>query len=96
MPQCFQLTRKGESQPASLIRVDEEICKLLNQPVHAQLYCFGWFDSIGFPIACGKSYEEIRRTFIADGLDQTFPEIITILGYLEENYTPNAWYEPKR
>lgn len=96
MPNCFQLTRKGETQPSSLVKIDEEICGLVGQPVDARHYCFGWFDIIGFPLACGKSYSDIRQQFMEDGFENTFPEILTILGYLEENYTPKAWYEPKR
>ena len=100
---CFQLFRKGEPEPTSLSKIDEELCKLLNLPVDPVKYVASWYDTIGFRLALGKSFQEIREDFgvIRDGehvgwtsqddimLDQWFQ----ILDYLEENYSPNSWTE---
>lgn len=59
MPLCFDLTRKGETKPTALNKLDEEFCQLLAQPVHKTDYVFGWFDFIGFRLAEGKNYDEI-------------------------------------
>lgn len=87
MPNCFTLTKKGEDRPATLNSVDEAICEFLGRPVHEINWVCGWYDSIGLGFACGTSFERMRELF------SEYPDLLKILGFLEENYTVNAWAE---
>lgn len=88
MPNCFSLTRKGETEPTSLSAIDEELCALLGTPVHPTRYVEGWFDSIGFALACGRSWEQIK--LFSDPREDNLRKIIT---HLETNYSVDAWAE---
>lgn len=90
MPNCFQLTRKGNQGPETLANIDKEICALLGQPVDPVLYCVSWFDTIGFGLACGNDWNKLREVY------EDFPELLKVIDYLETNYTFDAWYEMKR
>ena len=87
MPNCFSLTKKGDSKPATLTSVDEAICALLGEPVHELNWCHQWFDSVGFGLAVGRTFADMRDTF-AD-----CPDLLKIIDFLEANYTPDAWAE---
>ena len=89
MPNCFTLTRKGETEPASLSAIDEELCALLKRPIHPTRYVEGWYDSIGFALACGRSWEQIKELFSSPWED----DLRKIIVYLETNYITNAWAE---
>ena len=58
----FNLTRKSapDAGPVNLYDLDAEICALIGEPVHPSRYCIGWFDSIGYWLAVGKTWDEIR------------------------------------
>jgi hypothetical protein len=93
MPNCFQLTKKGESEPTSLVKVDEEICAHLGREVHPKWWCCGWYDIIGFSLAMGDDFAKIRGWLEANNFSE---DMIKILDYLEANYTASSWYETKR
>ncbi len=87
MPNCFQLTHKGDTEPMSLNKIDEMICNHLNVPVDEVKYVHGWFDSIGFSLACGRNWEQVRENF------SDCPELMPIIDFLEENFTSDSWAE---
>lgn len=89
MPACFQLTRKGESEPSTLNSVDEAIANHLGIAVHPTKWCVGWYDTIGFSLACGKSFADLRE------IDKDDKEYLSIINFLDENYTTNAFYQRK-
>lgn len=95
MPNCFQLFRKGSTEPAKLSTVDEEICQLLGIAVHTTLYCEGWFDYIGFAYACGKDNSYLRADLQEhyEPESEWFPNMLRIVDYLEANYTSDCWVE---
>ena len=84
MPNCFSLTKKGEQTPTALIKIDEEICRLLDQPVNPQLYA-DWYQTIGFCLAMGSDWDRMRELFHAS------PDLLKCIDYLEANYIPDAW-----
>lgn len=88
---CFQLTRKSNlgSGPVQLTVIDEEICKHLGLPVHPVNYCHNWYNTIGFGLACGKSFDRLREVFKSD------LRSIEIINYLDANFTTNAFYAPR-
>ncbi len=95
MPNCFQLTKKGDTEASKLSDVDEAICKHLGVAPHPTRYVDYWFDSIGFGLATGRGQlgsQELRE-FVRGFSPSTLPKI---LKFLEENYTSSAWAEVGR
>ncbi len=87
MANCFQLFRKGETEPMSLVKVDEEICRHFNAPVDPEKWFHNWYNTIGFCCAMGKTWDEIREVMET-------PMSIAIVDFLEANFTTTAWYSP--
>lgn len=87
MPSCFQLYRKGDTEPTVLQRLDEELCHHFEQPVHPTEWFRAWYHTIGLGLATGSDWNRLRNTY------QDRPELLEIIDYLETNFTPNAWYE---
>ena len=94
MPNCFSLTRKGESEPTDLVKVDEELCKHLGVECDPKHWTSYWYGSIGFHIACGKPLgsKELRDVVEYIAGDDT-PNLLKCLNYLEEHFTSDAWVE---
>lgn len=96
MPNCFQLFRKGSSEAEILTKVDSEICAFMKVPEDTHRWCYDWYNVIGFGIAGGKplgSHE--LRDYVAtwtDNLEYT-GALVRILGFLEKEYSSNAWVE---
>lgn len=82
MPNCFTLTRIGETVPSTLSRVDEELCHYFGAEVHPKRYYAGWVDIEGFALALGKSWEWMR---------QEWPDRVEIIDYLCSNYESDAF-----
>lgn len=99
MPNCFQLSRKTEpDKPVPLQTIDEEICRLLNEPVDPQYWCCSWYNAIGFSLACGKTFDQIREDLIRDWSDNgellsNGVKLVRIVDWMKENFIPNAWAE---
>ena len=95
MPNCFQLFRKGSNEPASLQKVDEEICAHLQIPCDPKLWAHGWYNIIGFSIAmgCHLGSQELRDK-VARVTDND-PDVVKILTFLECCYSSDAWVERK-
>lgn len=105
MPSCFSLTKKGEDKPTPLSKIDEELCVHFNHAVHPVTYLWGWYDAIGFNLAIGKSFPEVREHFqkmlLTDEIKNDEQSIllverwISMVGYLEDHYTSDSWKEWK-
>ena len=105
MPNCFSLTRKSnlEAGPVVLQKVDEEMCAYFGQEVHPKYWYCGWYDAIGFSLAMGKNWQQIRvdlSIYVAEDIlkkkwDLMFWDRrrIEITNWLEENFTYDAWAE---
>ena len=86
MPNCYTLTKKGETEPCCRLKIDEELCTLLGEVPDPKYWVAGWDFNIGFALACGKTFPEIRERVKED------ERLLKIVNHLERNYTPNAWY----
>lgn len=101
MPNCFALFRKGFTTPATLQVVDAELCQHLDLPYDDEKWACGWYDHIGLRLALGQSYETIIDDItlaIENDRGAYTDHCLTlrrIAAYLNEHYTPDAWYEPK-
>lgn len=99
MPNCFQLIRKSdpEAGPVVLATVDEEMCDHFNMPCDPKEWFCEWYDCIGFRIATGDTFDSIKTEFeayVADG-QRYYIDLLAILGWLDTNFTTNAFYQPK-
>lgn len=93
----FQLLNKKTGKPESFSFIDEELCNYFHEPIDPDKYLAGWYDSIGFRVAMGKSLTEIRQDFInlmiedpkhAEGISN----LIKILDWIDQHYTTNSWH----
>jgi len=85
MAVCFQLLDKTTQEPTPLAQIDDRICEHLGVESHPKMYHAGWYDTIGFCLACGDSFDKIRTTFEHDD------EYQKIINFLDEHYTPKSW-----
>lgn len=105
MPNYFSLTRKSnpEAGPVDFVTIDEEICAAFEVTPHSEHFVDGWYDSIGFRLAFGKSWDEIRGDFVlqraeADNRDDGAPysdlmsRLIAIANWLEERFAVDCGY----
>lgn len=109
MPNCFQLTRKTELDkgPVGLNTIDAELCGVLGREVHPTCYVRGWFDYIGWKLAMGSSFQEIREhiqgmldDMAEDGSGEQdvasvnhASDMLKLCNYLDANFTSDAWAE---
>lgn len=87
MPNCFQLLRDGVAVP--LVQIDEEMCRHFGATCHPIRYYESWYDAIGYELAMGRSFEQIKVTLVE------YPQLVEIINWLEQRYTVNAWHERK-
>jgi len=86
-------------QPSGLNQIDREICKLVGLDEHKTQYCLGWFDMIGFKLACGESFEEIifeleQRFAVPEPVYADYDAaILRVAKWLKQNFKNNAWVE---
>jgi hypothetical protein len=85
MPNCFQLLRDGIA--ISLNEIDEELCRYFKEPCHKTRYYEAWYDTIGYGLAAGQSFDQIRTTY-AD-----FPRLVEIAHWIETNFAVRHWHE---
>jgi hypothetical protein len=79
---CFQLMPK---KPARLAHVDQEMCKYFEVECDPDLYYMDWFGVIGFLIATGRNYAEIKAKLYEYNTGDT-PRYLEILDWLDNNY----------
>ena len=89
MPNYFQLIDKTTEKPAKFVDIDEKLCAHMGVEPHPKNYLYGWYDSIGLGLAMGKTWDEMRTWW-----DDNSP-MQKVINYLEERYTPDAWYQPR-
>ena len=87
MPNCFSLTKNGESQPAQLQAVDDEMREFFGEPADSKRWLWNWYDVIGFSLACGRDWAWIREAFFED------PELVKVVDYLSASYKADSWYQ---
>ena len=95
MPNAFQLIRKSTGQAEKFAVIDDELRQYLGVPPNEKSYYRGWYDSIGYAIAIGKSWDEIRATIVGTPDDPGDEESIKLVDWLIANFDTRAWYEPK-
>ena len=87
MPVCFQLTKKGETKPSAINDIDKDLWDTFadGEPEGNDKYFANWYNTVGMMLAMGKTWEEIKEVYKDND--------ISVIEYLEENYSPYAWRE---
>ena len=98
MPNCFTLTRKGESKPASLQAIDDEMRVAFGEEPDEVRWLWGWYDTIGYGLALGRDWTQLREQFAEDPPESkrtnTFRRrMLAVIDWLETHYVFNAWAE---
>ena len=98
MAHCFTLTRKGESKPASLQGIDDEMRIEFGEEPDKKRWLWGWYNVVGFGLAMGRDWTQLREQFAEDSAeDEESVEfccsMLRVIDWLEANYVPNAWAE---
>jgi hypothetical protein len=90
MPNCFQLTRKGEEEPRTLSELDTDLWVLFegSEPEGNTAWYRSWYDVIGLALACGKELNEVVEMLKGSRLED-------VAEFLCTNYNTKAWYEHK-
>ena len=101
MANCFTLTPKGESKPASLQAIDDLMRIEFGEEPDADRWLWGWYDTIGFGLALGRDWTQLREQYAEDPAESertnTFHrQMLTVIDWLDEHYTPDAWAERGR
>jgi len=89
MPNCFRLIRAGEA--VLLQQVDEEMCRHFGEPCHPKLWFRSWYDCIGFDLAMGRSFAEVKEIYAGPAWVDS--GLLPVAEWLEANFTVEAWYE---
>lgn len=90
MPNCFQLLRGGEAVPFNT--VDEEMCAHFGEPCDADRYFRKWYNCIGWNLAMGRSFDEIKAIYSEPNWADS--GLLPVVEWLAANFTPSSWYEP--
>ena len=90
MPNCFQLLRDGVAVP--LATIDEEMCLHFGVECHRSRYFNSWFDIIGYDLAKGLTFNEIKTSLASASYDN-LSTLVQIAEWLEARFTANAWAE---
>lgn len=94
MPNCFQLIRKATGKAAVLQEVDEELCRYFGEEPHETRWFCHWYDTIGFALACGKSFDWCReKVKESDASDEDKQYSLKMIDWFDENFTPDCWAE---
>ena len=95
MANCFTLTRKGESKPASLQAIDDEMRIEFGEEPDEDHWLWGWYDTIGYGLALGRDLAQLREQFAEDPaeserINMSRRRMLVVIDWLDEHYTTNA------
>ena len=98
MSNCFSLTRKGESEPARMQEIDDLMRIEFGEEPDADRWLWGWYDTIGYGLALGRDWAQLREKFAEDPdeserINTSRRRRLAVIDWLEANYIPNAWAE---
>lgn len=88
MPACFSLTLKGAEKASNLVDIDEELCQAFGEPIHLEHWFRNWYNLIGFCLAMGDSFDQVRER-----LKEGDTDLREVIDWLEERYDPSCWRE---
>jgi len=84
MAAYFQMFPLGSTDAESFQDIDDKMCAHFGVPPDPKWYYKGWYDTIGFALAMGKSWDWMREHY-SEGLHP-------VIEYLETRYRAENWY----
>lgn len=90
MPNCFMLLDKTTGEPVSLQKVDDMMREAFGEPPNEKEWLYRWYDTVGFALAMGRSWDETRKHF--EGCEN----LQRAIDWLEMNFGADAWAERGR
>jgi hypothetical protein len=85
MPNYFKLIRKDNKEPEHLMIVDERLAREVGKcEPDPECWFRNWYNTIGLLLAIGRTWDQILDVGFSD-------ELVEVLFFLEEHYTPDAW-----
>lgn len=101
MPNCFQLVRKTdpEASPVVFTTIDTEMCRHFNVKCDPVEWHHGWYDIIGLSLAYGKTFDQLKETYIGyirEAEDAWDIHMLDIINWLDANFVSDAWAEVGR
>lgn len=84
MAAYIRLYRKGTAEADTFADIDTKMRVALGQPPSEDKFYKGWYDSIAFGLAVGRTFAQLREDYEGQMDD--------VINWLEANYSPDAWY----
>jgi hypothetical protein len=96
MPNYFTLSRRSdlESGPVVLQHIDDEMRVHFGVPPDKDNWYMDWYTFIGLPLACGKTFTQIRAIYNDFYQAPAFSDerrCVEIIDWLDANFTSDAW-----
>lgn len=89
MALCFQLFPR-QDKPAKLSAVDAAMCAHFGVPVDEKFYYCGWFDTVGYLLATGRTFEEAKARIVELDI-QPQQKLLDICDWIADNYTVDSF-----
>jgi hypothetical protein len=85
MPNCFQLIKISDLEPAVLQDIDNELwLKFAGSiPEPNDKWYLNWYNTVGVMLSCGRTFREIKK--------ELSEEMAPVINYLGQNYLSRAW-----
>lgn len=83
MPNHVQLISKTTKEAETFADIDTKMRIALGQPADDARFYKAWYDTIAFGLACGCSWQELRKDYEGTKDD--------VIDWLEKNYEPDSW-----
>ena len=97
MPNCIQLISRETNEATKFSTIDDRLCQWLGVEPDKERYHAAWYDIIGFRLALGQSFAQIKEYFTKEmqtsKYSDEYAHLWRIADWLETNYTCNAWAE---
>lgn len=95
MPNCFSLSRKTDPNTAVAFSViDAELCAYLNVECHPVKYHCDWYETIGYAIAVGVTFEKMRDAVKnSDSTAEDKAYSLKMIDWFDTNFVSDAWAE---
>ena len=84
MPNCYALTKIGESKYTKLATVDDQMREYFDAPPNPDEWYKNWEMYLGLAFSLGKDFDDCRTIF---------PDLKDVIDWIENNYTVTAWYQ---
>lgn len=79
----LRLLEKGTTTVADWFDVDARFAKFIGVEVDPEQWAGNWYNTLGFALACGRTWDELR---------DIFAERAEWVDWFEENFDVHTWH----